>query len=136
MRKKIFAKEILNERGFIFVETIFLAMILSFTAIIVVNGLEVAIKSNQNSAIRLAAIHLANARMAEIEADVETNLNDEDLIIENFLGNKTIQFVPEENFSESTDHITVTVKVSWIVDGNENFSDGDNFETVTKKIFR
>ena len=56
-----------DNRGFIFIEVLFLTLILSFTTLLVCNALETAIISNRISAVRTAAIHIANARMAEIE---------------------------------------------------------------------
>ena len=139
----------LNEKGFVFIEVIFLAMIVSFTAIIVFNGLELSIKSNRISAIRMNAIHLANARMAEIEAfndertsfqiPTQTFLNNEDLVYTNFFGiNGTVKFAFEEKINPPFDdkHANVTVKVSWTVNSDKYgiTSEDNNNETTSAKV--
>lgn len=138
----------IDNRGFIFVEVIFLALILSFTAILVVNHFETAIKSNRVSVIRMAAIHLANARMAEIEQynfnkpsfqiPSETFLTDRDLNYKNTFGiTGDVKFSIESTVNTvSTYHGNVTVKVTWSVNGNTNYGNGNdnNFEEITKDI--
>lgn len=114
----------LNQKGLIFIETIFLAMILSFTSMLVLDGLETTFKSSKASAIRMTAIHLANAKIAEFESG-ENLLDDNDLTYENFFGIKgKVEFI----IIPQTDSVTV----KWIVNGNENFFDGDNFETIKR----
>ncbi len=146
MRRNFFKEKFFNEKGFILIETVFTAMILSFTAFIVVNGLEVAIRSERISVVKTNAVHLANARIAEIESFNEnlnsfqfpsTSLTNEDLIYKNFFGiNGTIQFQIDEKInSSSTNFVNVTIRVSWVVNGNENYSDGNNYEEVTKNIY-
>lgn len=141
----------LNEKGFIFIETIFLALIVSFTAIIILNGLDLAIRSNRVSVIRMNAIHLANARMAEIEEYVDKNssfppssytlLADSDLIYENFFGiNGTVKFEVEvlpSDMIKFEDNGKVTVKVTWTVNGNSDYGGGsdNNYEEITKDIW-
>ena len=147
---EIMSKFKLNEKGFIFIETIFLAMIVSFTAIIIFNGLELAIKSNRISAIRMNAIHLANARMAEIEAfnddrttfqlPAQTFLADSDLFYDNFFGiNETIKFKVEDKINSLSNdkHANVTVTVMWSVNGNKYgmTSEDNNNESITKDIW-
>lgn len=143
------AKFKLNEKGFIFIETIFLALIVSFTAIIILNGLDLAIRSNRVSVIRMNAIHLANARMAEIEEyndsrttfqlPADTFLTDDDLIYKDFFGiNGTLKFTFEEKLNTSnSNHGNVTVKVTWTVNGNSDYggSNGNNYEEITKDIW-
>jgi len=142
----------IDNKGFIFVEVIFLALILSFTAILVVNHFETAIKSNRVSIIRMAAIHLANAKMAEIEQynfdkpsfqiPSETFLSDRDLNYKNTFGIKgDVKFSvgkPEVVVENKKEIIIyhVTIKVTWSVNGNTNYGNGNdnNFEEITKDI--
>ena len=136
-----------DNRGFIFIEVLFLTLIVSFTAVIVVNTLESAIISNKMSAVRTAAIYIANARMAEIE---EYNINcssfqmpsytlltDDDLVRENFFGiSGTLRFKVDTQINESsTVKGNVTVKVSWTVNNNSNYGNGNNYEEITKDIW-
>ena len=139
----------LNEKGFIFIETLFVALIVSFTAIIILNGLDLAIKSNRLSVIRMNAIHLANARMAEIEEYVDSNkkfppssytlLNDSDLIYANFFGiNGTVRFqILPPSVIESTNKNTVTIEVTWTVNNNDygKLDNEHDKEKITKDIY-
>lgn len=141
------SKFIFNNKGFIFIETIFLALILSFTAMLILNQLEPSIKSNRMSMIREAAIYLANAKMSEIEEyndkrssfqlPTNTFLTYEDLTYKDFLGiNDTIKFEIETITNTATaNHGNITVKVTWIVNGNENYGTGNNYEEITKDIW-
>ena len=114
------------------------------------NGLELAIKSNRVSIIRMNALHLANAKMAEIEAHNEgknsfemppdTFLTDEDLIYRDFFGiNGTVTFnIGTEKNPSTEDHgnVKVTVKVTWNVDNNNyGGNNGNNYEEITKDIW-
>lgn len=136
----------LDSKGFIFIEVLFLTLIVSFTAIMVVNALESAIISNRMSAIRIAAINIANARMAEIEEYnfgastfqiPPTALTDEDLTYEEFFGiSGAVKFeVAAKTLSSNANHGNVAVTVKWLVNGNENYGNGTNEETVTKDIW-
>ena len=136
-----------DNRGFIFIEVLFLTLILSFTTLLVCNALESAIKSNRMSAIKIAAIHIANARIAEIEEyNLErtsfqipsyTLLTDDDLTYENFFGiSGTVKFRVDTQINESSaDKGNVTVKVSWSVNNNNNYGNGNNYEEITKDIW-
>ena len=131
-----------DNRGIIFIEVLFLTLILSFTALMVCNALEAAIISNKISAIRTAAIHIANARMAEIEEYNSgsntiqippTSLSNDDLIYNDFFGiSGIVEFVIEVP-PPMINEVTVTVK--WIVNGNENYGNTTNEEKVTKYIY-
>ena len=139
----------LNEKGFIFIETIFLTLIVSFTAIIIFNGLNLAMKSNRISVIRMNAIHLASARIAEIEAHnrdkssfqlpTNTFLTSDDLIYEDFFGiDGTLKFILEDKINTSaSDHVNVTVRVTWAVNNNNEYGIGNdrNYEEITKDIW-
>ena len=135
-----------DNKGFIFIEVLFLTLIVSFTAIMIVKALESAIISNRMSALRIAAINIANARMAEIEEYNSgaskfqippTFLTKEDLTYEDFFGiNGTVKFeVETDTLSSSADHGSVTVTVKWIVNDNMNYGTGDNEEKITKDIW-
>ena len=136
-----------NNKGFVFIEVIFLTMILSFTALMVVNTLESAIKSNRMSAIRIAATQIANAHMAEIEEYVDSNksfpassytlLTDDDLIHENFFGiSGTVKFDINTQINVSTANKgSVTVKVSWTVNSDSHYGNDENYEEITKDIW-
>ena len=58
--------KILNERGFMLLQVVFLAMITSIVAMIFLNG--VMQVKNRNATLRLTAIHLANEQIAESES--------------------------------------------------------------------
>lgn len=136
-----------DNRGIIFIEVLFLTLILSFTALMVCNALETAIISNRISAVRTAAIHIANARMAEIEEynfgrttfqmPPYTLLTDNDLTRENFFGiSGTVKFKVNAQVNESsTDKGNVTVIVSWTVNNNSSYGNGNNYEEITKDIW-
>ena len=137
-----------NNKGFIFIEVLFLTMIVSFAALLVVNALELAIRSDRMSAIRTAAIHLANARIAEIEeynlarssfqVPSDTLLTADDLIRENFFGiSGTVRFNINTKINESsTTKGNVTVTVSWTVNNNSSYgNDDNNYEEITKDIW-
>ena len=137
-----------NNKGFIFIEVLFLTMIVSFAALLVVNALELAIRSDRMSAIRTAAIHLANARIAEIEeynlarssfqVPSDTLLTADDLIRENFFGiSGTVRFNIDTKINESsTTKGNVTVTVSWTVNNNSSYgNDDNNYEEITKDIW-
>ena len=138
-----------NDRGFIFIEVIFLALILSFTALLIFNKFETAIISNRSSVIRIAAINLANAKMSEIEEynfkrtsfqlPSETFLTDTDLNHKNRFGiNGDINFtINTEVNTLSDNHANITVKVTWSVNGNTNYGtkNGNNYEEITKDIW-
>lgn len=136
-----------DNRGFIFIEVLFLTLILSFTTLLVCNALESAIKSNRIAAIKITAIHIANARIAEIEEyNLErtsfqmpsyTLLTYDDLTYKNFFGiSGTVKFKVDTQINESSvDKGNVTVKVSWSVNNNNNYGNGNNYEEITKDIW-
>ena len=59
-------KKFLDERGFMLMNVIFLLMVTSFAALILLNGTKKVV--NQNSALRIIALHLAEEQIAEIES--------------------------------------------------------------------
>ena len=135
-----------SNKGFIFIEVLFLTLILSFTVMMVFNALESAIKSNRMSAIRIAAIHIANAHMAEIEEYVDSNksfpessytlLSDDDLIREDFFGiSGIVKFNVNTQIHENINKGNVTIKVSWTINNNSNYGNSNNYEEISKDIF-
>ncbi len=115
-----------NERGFMLLNVIFLTLITSFAAMILMNALPRV--KNPQSVLRLTAIHLANEQLAMIEskaAEGELNLNylgkPEDLTTENFSENIPITFNVTSTDKPNGNLHDVTVKVEWTVDGRENF---------------
>lgn len=136
-----------DNRGFIFIEVLFVTMIVSFSTLMLFNAMEKVIKSNKMSAIRTAAIYIANARMAEIEEyNLErssfqipsyTLLTDEDLIHDEFFGiNGTVRFKVNTQINESSiDKGNVTVTVTWTVNNNSSYDIGNNYEKITKDIW-
>ena len=135
----------LNNKGFIFIEVIIIALVVSFTAMMIVNGLKTAIKSNQNSAIRTAAIHIANAQMSEIEnyADInnhfpassQTFLTDTDLNYDDCFGiDGSVKFEISQSNLETINNgntCRVSITVKWYI--NDVLS--DDSETITKDIW-
>lgn len=57
----------LDSRGFILIETLILAMLVSVGAMIVMRGFHSAQRISRETAIKNAAIHFANARLAEAQ---------------------------------------------------------------------
>ncbi|MBR2179365.1 MAG: hypothetical protein IJ862_03080 [Selenomonadaceae bacterium] len=124
-----------------------MTMIVSFSTLMLFNAMEKVIKSNKMSAIRTAAIYIANARMAEIEEyNLErssfqipsyTLLTDEDLIHDEFFGiNGTVRFKVNTQINESSiDKGNVTVTVTWTVNNNSSYDIGNNYEKITKDIW-
>ena len=142
-----------NSGGFVFIDAIFMTLIVSFMAILAANGIQAAIKTNQQSALRTAAINIANGRLDEIQYSAMTeDVNfpaapdnssgkwidsNGELQYENFLGiDGTITFkVTEDIQSLGNDVYRVTVRVYWFI--NKNVDTGaanDNYEELTKNI--
>ena len=118
----------ISERGFIIMNVIFLTLIVSFVALIFLNGAE-RIKEN-NSALRLAALNLANEQFAEIER----------LASEGILSTGNLDFLGEpkdlKNFGlykdedlqkKSPTNFLVTAKI-------KNHSDFENLKNVTVTV--
>lgn len=58
-------KKIFDERGFMFLQVIFLTLIVSFAGMIILNGLKKS--ENQNATLRMIALNLAEEQFAELE---------------------------------------------------------------------
>lgn len=108
-----------NERGFMLLNVVFLTLITSFAAMILLNS-DSRIR-NPQAAIRLTAIHLANEQLAMMERLAATekriDLNylgkPEDLTTINFSEENPIEFkVTSTDYSEENFHY-IAVKVEW-----------------------
>ena len=136
----------IDERGFMMLSVVFLTLIVSFSAMIFLNG---ARRINNSAAeLRLVALNLANEQIAEIESlaakgnlsagnfnflgDAEDLKNfglyrDEDLKTKtpvNFSVTSTVK-----NFSGYENLFEVEVKVAWTFEGK-------NFEVKLEKVIR
>ena len=132
--------KILNERGIILLNVVFLTLIVSFAAMIFLNG--AAKINNSNSALRLIALNLSNEQFAELEnlaasgnlqiggysflgaADDLKNYNVNENFPVEFSVTSTV-----ENYLGYENLRLAKVKVSW------NF-DGKNYELENEKILR
>lgn len=115
-----------NERGFMLLNVIFLTLITSFAAMILINA--VPRVRNPQAVLRLTAIHLANEQFAMIESKAaagELDLNylgkPEDLTTENYSENVPITFKVTSTDKPNGNLHAVTVKVEWTFDGRDSF---------------
>ena len=115
-----------NERGFMLLNVIFLTLITSFAAMILINA--VPRVRNPQAVLRLTAIHLANEQLAMIESKAaagELDLNylgkPEDLTTENYSENVPITFKVTSTDKPNGNLHAVTVKVEWTVNGRDSF---------------
>ncbi len=126
-KKKIFAG---NESGFMLLSVIFLTLIISFAAVILMNAGQ--LKKNSQSTLRQTAIFLANGQLAEIESRAAAGnlsggsvpyLGDSDNLTtynagKNFPVTFTVRSEVSDTASENLK--SATVRVIWIFDGKEN----------------
>ena len=115
-----------NQRGFMLINVVFLTLITSLAAMILMNAAPRV--RNPQAVLRLTAMHLANEQFAVIEskaASGELNLachiDPEELTTENFGAGKPITFTVTSTDNPKGNLHYVTVKVEWTVD-DENFS--------------
>ena len=117
--------KILNsERGFMMLSVVFLTLITSFVATILMNAAPRV--KNPHTVLRLTAIHLANEQFAMLESLAATDAlpdgsysflgDEEDLTTENFSESVPIKF----NITSTVNGNKVSVTVSWKL-GEENF---------------
>lgn len=116
--------KLLNERGFMLLNVVFLTLITSIAAMILLNAAPRV--KNPHTVLRLTAIHLANEQFAMLESLAATDaltdgsysfLGDEDdLTTENFSEGVPIKF----NITSTVSGNKVAVTVSWKL-GEENF---------------
>ena len=112
-----------NERGFMLLNVVFLTVITSLAAMILMNAAPRA--RNHQSTLRLTAIYLANEQFAELESlaahgDISGNQpflgNKDDLTSNNLSADNPIEFEVTTNVSGGR----AKVKVTWQV-GEEEF---------------
>ena len=101
MTEPISIKKFFDERGLVLISVVFLLMITSFAALIFMNGAKKVI--NQNSALRIIALHLAEEQFAEIESRAAKG---EALKNYSFLGN----FDDLKNYYDSGDEDDSEIK--------------------------
>ena len=135
-----------SERGFMMLNVIFLTLIVSFTALIFLNG--AAKVKNSGAELRFVALNLANEQFAEIESlaaqgklsvgsknflGAEEDLKNFGLYRDEDLKTKTpvIFSVTStvKNFSGYENLFEVTVKVTWTFEGKD-------FEVELNKVVR
>ncbi len=121
-----------NERGFLLLNVVFLTLITSFAAMILINAAPRV--RNPQSTLRLTALYLANEQFAELESlaareDISGSqpfLGDKDDLKSNNLSeDNPIEFKVTTNVSGGR----AVVKVSWQVGG-------EDFEIETERTIR
>ena len=139
MRTKNFFR---NERGFALLNVIFLTVITSFAAMILLNAATQA--KNPQSILQLTALHVANEQFAQLESlaaadELEAGSYpfkglDEDLTTENFGEGSPVTFNVDTEVSNGGGNLRkVTVTVSWTV-GEKNFEiESERTVRVVKK---
>lgn len=116
----------LNERGFIFVGVIFLTLITSFAAAMLLNGISKL--QNGSTVLQMTALHLINEQFALIESGSTENIPAEDLTTYNMGENFPVTFNITKNIENRSENIlNATVKISWSVGGKD-------FEIEREKI--
>lgn len=116
-----------NERGYLLLNVVFLTLITSFTAMILLNTAPRV--KNPQSTLRLIAIHLANEQFAQLESlAAVNNLHggnypflgvQDDLTNDSFREDNPVKFIVETQVSVNGNLRTATVTVK--IDGDENF---------------
>lgn len=113
----------LNERGYLLLNVVFLTLVTSFAAMILLNAAP-RVKNSQ-STMKLIALHLANEQLAYIEAEAEGKsvsknflTQAEDLTNDSF---RTEDAPTVFKIDKSISDNVATVTVSWQIDG-KNFS--------------
>ncbi len=114
-------RKILNQRGFMMLNVVFLTLIASLAAMILMNAATRV--RNPQSTLRLTALYVANEQLAQmeslaarsIEPTEEILVKDADLKTTNFTG-EPIEFTVDTEIVGSK----CTVTVSWAVKGQED----------------
>lgn len=119
-----------NERGFIMLDAIFLTLIVSIMATMLLNA-NVKIQQ-RNSTLYLTAINLANEQFALLESNSGLEIPAEDL--KSFNGvkenSKPIEFRISKSFGENS---KVTVKVEWTFNGEtKTFESTKTIRSITE----
>ena len=126
-----------NERGFMLLNVVFLTLITSFAAMILLNAAPRV--RNPQSVLRLTAVHLANEQFAFIESkaaagvlDLTCRVEPEDLTTKNFSEGKPITFTVTSTRKSSDGNLNVVaVKVEWTIDGEDfNFEEERTIRVV------
>lgn len=109
----------LNERGYLLLNVVFLTLVTSFAAMILLNATP-RVKNSQ-STMKLIALHLANEQLAYLEAEAEGKSVDknfltraEDLTNDSF---RTEDAPTVFSVDKSIDDNVATVTVSWEIGG-------------------
>ena len=117
-----------NERGFMFLSAIFLTLIVSLMATMLLTA---NVKTQQrNSTLYLTAINLANEQFAFLEGGLQ-DIPDEDKKSYNGMSQNAepIEFRISKSFSGSE----VTVKIEWTVNGKtETFESTKTIRSITE----
>ena len=132
-------KRFFDERGFMLLSTIFVTLITSIMAMIILNGTKKI--SNQNSALKIIAVNLANEQFAYIENIAATEnlsgsynfLGDSD-DLKNYYDSGDDKIIPTEfqvitDISGDNNLYTVKITVTW------NFNNTDE-KLEFEKIIR
>ena len=116
-----------NERGYLLLNVVFLTLITSFAAMILLNTAPRV--KNPQSTLRLTAIHLANEQFAQLESlAANHDLHggsypflgvQDDLTNDSFHEKNPVKFIVETQISVNGNLRTATVTVK--IDGDENF---------------
>ena len=112
-----------NERGFMLLNVVFLTLITSFAAMILMNAAPRI--RNPQAMLKLTATHLANEQFAFMEyhaaqgnLTMKNYIADEDLTTENSGAGKSIKFTVTPSHGTGNSY---KVKVEWTVDGRKDF---------------
>ena len=127
----------LNERGYLLINVVFLTLITSFAAMILLNA--VPRVKNPQSSMRLIALHLANEQLAQLEARASAG---ESISGGSFLG----QTSDLTNDSFRTEDSSTIFTVETTLTGSDNLRNakvkvkwefgGKNFELVAERTIR
>ena len=117
-----------SERGFMMLNVIFLTLIVSFTALIFLNG--AARINNSGAELRIVALNLANEQFAEIESlAAQGKLYAGNI---NFLGDK--EDLKNFGFYKDADLQTKTPVIFSVTSTVKNFSGYENLFNVEIKV--
>ncbi len=123
-----------NERGFMMLGAIFLTLIVSITATILLNA-NVKIQQ-KNSTLYLTAINLANEQFAILESGANIKIPDEDLISLNGVKEDSppVKFEVSYNLeSETATYKKYKVTVNWTVGGEtQTFESVKTIRSITE----
>lgn len=115
-------KKILNQRGFMMLNVIFLTVITALAAMILINAAPRA--RNPQATLRLTALYVANEQLAQLESLAAAGnelttanlVKPEDLKTANFSTGEPLEFTVDTKIGGGNPH-KVTVTVSWSVKG-------------------